>query len=267
MSHLRMGRQNTIKALLKRDGNRCSNCGRELKPWDYDSISIDYIVPVSMGGDDKLDNLQLCCMMCNTKIGNHKIVQMQFAFETLMLELLARSTRYKAVVKNYRVSENLIADLKFETKEKIYLGEIKVSALYTWDRIMAIVAHFQKCREVFAYDFQAVLIIFSKLSESYRAKLTEHQVEIWDREYITRHFSGELREMNSPLARVLKGEPEADIRTEINSWDQLVKRLRCCEPGKDNWKLYQDLVGEILTKLFAEDLEPPIREVSIRPIT
>lgn len=49
--------------ILKRDHGRCRYCGSE------DSLTIDHVVPIAMGGSNRLRNLVACCSPCNTKKG------------------------------------------------------------------------------------------------------------------------------------------------------------------------------------------------------
>jgi hypothetical protein len=49
--------------VLKRDNYTCQSCGAT--PRDGVKLEIDHIKPVSMGGSDDLDNLQVLCRECN----------------------------------------------------------------------------------------------------------------------------------------------------------------------------------------------------------
>ncbi len=56
----------TMKALLARDGEECSLCGRQVitgLPW------IDHIVPLSKGGSHTWDNVQVAHHICNARKG------------------------------------------------------------------------------------------------------------------------------------------------------------------------------------------------------
>lgn len=50
--------------IFKRDGNKCLSCGT------YNNLSIDHIIPKSLGGKNNHDNLQTLCIKCNRKKGN-----------------------------------------------------------------------------------------------------------------------------------------------------------------------------------------------------
>lgn len=55
---------------------RCTNCDKEVRfypeiPNDHpDQATIDHIVPVSLGGTNRLENLQTLCRSCNIKKSN-----------------------------------------------------------------------------------------------------------------------------------------------------------------------------------------------------
>ncbi len=51
-------------ALIERDGYQCRKCSGQ------EDLSIDHIVPLSKGGSDDLDNLQILCKSCNSSKGD-----------------------------------------------------------------------------------------------------------------------------------------------------------------------------------------------------
>lgn len=50
------------QTVINRDGC-CQLCGTE------DNLSVDHIVPRSLGGTDNLDNLEVLCSSCNSRKG------------------------------------------------------------------------------------------------------------------------------------------------------------------------------------------------------
>lgn len=50
------------QTVINRDGC-CQRCGTE------DNLSVDHIVPRSLGGTDNLDNLEVLCSSCNSSKG------------------------------------------------------------------------------------------------------------------------------------------------------------------------------------------------------
>ena len=52
------------QVVYRRDGNQCLKCGTK------DNLSIDHIVPKSLGGINNPINYQTLCKPCNTNKGN-----------------------------------------------------------------------------------------------------------------------------------------------------------------------------------------------------
>ena len=50
-------------AVLERDGHVCLHCGTT------ENLSMDHVIPWSLGGPDTEDNLQTLCRSCNSKKG------------------------------------------------------------------------------------------------------------------------------------------------------------------------------------------------------
>lgn len=50
-------------AVYERDGHKCVTCGTT------SSLSLDHIIPFSLGGPDTFDNLQAMCRSCNSRKG------------------------------------------------------------------------------------------------------------------------------------------------------------------------------------------------------
>lgn len=63
-----------IRWLIERDGGFCRLCGLPIDIRKHgnrpDAVSIDHILPVSRGGTNTLDNLQLAHLACNHARGN-----------------------------------------------------------------------------------------------------------------------------------------------------------------------------------------------------
>jgi len=55
------------KLIEVRDRGRCQYCGKKLSGKDK---TIDHIIPKSRGGQNKWENVVLCCKKCNKKKGN-----------------------------------------------------------------------------------------------------------------------------------------------------------------------------------------------------
>jgi Restriction endonuclease len=62
-SHGRIKFPRETRELIYRSADgRCALCGRKLQ---IDDMTLDHITPLSMGGNDTLDNIQCACKACN----------------------------------------------------------------------------------------------------------------------------------------------------------------------------------------------------------
>jgi 5-methylcytosine-specific restriction endonuclease McrA len=52
------------EALLAATGHRCLRCGAR------EDLSVDHVYPLSLGGPNVLDNLQVLCVSCNSLKGS-----------------------------------------------------------------------------------------------------------------------------------------------------------------------------------------------------
>lgn len=55
-----------VRQLIRRDGEECCYCGVSLTPG---TRTIDHVIPRSLGGSNKIDNLVLACSPCNEEKG------------------------------------------------------------------------------------------------------------------------------------------------------------------------------------------------------
>ncbi|WP_170222754.1 HNH endonuclease [Rarobacter faecitabidus] len=55
--------------VFSRDGHRCQICGERVNeptPFDPQSATVDHIIPLSMGGEHSMRNVQTACLRCNS---------------------------------------------------------------------------------------------------------------------------------------------------------------------------------------------------------
>ena len=55
--------ESTRAKVFRRDHSRCRYCGSR------DDLTIDHVVPIALGGSNRLRNLVACCSACNTRKG------------------------------------------------------------------------------------------------------------------------------------------------------------------------------------------------------
>lgn len=63
----------TRKNILKRDGYRCQYCGTKIGP-----MTVDHVIPRTMGGKDTWENLVCACVKCNTRKGDRSLREARF---------------------------------------------------------------------------------------------------------------------------------------------------------------------------------------------
>ncbi len=59
-------RRAVLRCLFKRDGAACIYCGAELTE---ETATVEHVVPLGMGGPDRLINMALACRECNHGLG------------------------------------------------------------------------------------------------------------------------------------------------------------------------------------------------------
>lgn len=63
----------TRRNILKRDEYRCQYCGTKVGP-----MTVDHIIPKTMGGKDVWENLVCACVNCNSRKGNRSLREAGF---------------------------------------------------------------------------------------------------------------------------------------------------------------------------------------------
>lgn len=63
-------RQEKRLALYLRDGLACAYCGNTLE--NGAQLTLDHVVPFSLGGSHHQSNVVTCCDLCNKSMGNRK---------------------------------------------------------------------------------------------------------------------------------------------------------------------------------------------------
>ena len=61
-----ISRKNIRNIVFKKHGRKCLCCGAKT------GLSIDHVIPISIGGKDELSNLQPLCKSCNSSKGTKK---------------------------------------------------------------------------------------------------------------------------------------------------------------------------------------------------
>lgn len=78
----------TKTKLWNKQNKKCNNCGNELNlEEDYYGSYIDHIIPLGIGGEDKIENMQLLCFQCNSNKNSKDISEMHKSRKVIKNEL------------------------------------------------------------------------------------------------------------------------------------------------------------------------------------
>lgn len=246
------------KKLIERDGSRCAYCGRVL---DFDSCTIEHIIPVSYGGESTEENCIILCRECNAKAAGIKGYQ----FERYIKELIENHPLYHNVcvnvpLKGAKAHVDIICEKKANNEYEKYIIEVKSISSFTRARIFDVINYLTICKEENA-DAKAVLAFPGEISEEYHELLREHDIIVWDKNYLHREFSSQIENAEpSYISSIIKYHPP--VSKQKDKHEALIEKIKKCPAGKDNWGEYQTLVGEILEFLFCPPLSLPLSQNS-----
>lgn len=247
---------NDIKRnLLELQNGKCANCGKIVD--NPVNATIEHILPVAAGGSRGIENLVLTCRECNYFLSNNI---KGYEFEQYVYEIIKNSKKFARVLRDYKIGNHYIADILVQQlendKQVETIIEIKFNTSLTVDRINQIIDRFNKAREL-KKNSSFVLLIPGKLSDDSTKLLKEQNIDIWDSDYLYKEFSQQIEALEHPFFQKLISPPETK-KVEY----EFIERLRNCIPGKDQWIVYQKLIGEILEYLLCPPLRSPLQENS-----
>ena len=246
------------KKLIERDGSRCAYCGREL---DFDSCTIEHVVPLACGGTSTMDNCIISCRECNIKAAGIKGYQ----FEQYVRELIEKHPSYKNVRANVplmgaKSNIDIVCEKKTDIGYEKYIIEVKSVPSFTRGRIVDVINHLNECREQVA-DAKPVLAFPGEISEQYHELLRDKGVLVWDKYYLYQEFYAQIEQAEpSYISSVIKYR-SSSVKEKDNH-QVLIDKLKKCPAGKTNWGEYQTLVGEVLEFLFCPPLSHPLPQKS-----
>jgi hypothetical protein len=108
---------------------------------------------------------------------------------------------------------------------------------------------------------QMVLAVPGTVPARDMAVLTGGGVEVWDLPYLLENFSRQAKDAPIGYYRALL-LAQRTLRSRVTRERQLIDDMRACRAGREDWRLYQSIVGEILECLFTPALNKPIFELS-----
>ncbi|MDE6617661.1 MAG: HNH endonuclease [Clostridiales bacterium] len=253
-----MNRSEIISMLIERDGAKCANCGCALLD---EQISVDYVIPQVIGGGSDLDNKRLLCSRCNAMLAKPF---KEYDVECYLVDILKTSDNFRNIITTIRHSDmpvDIIAERKEGKNWQKIAIEVKTATTLTLDRIHTIIAQMNMFKTLHQNNkYKLILAIFARLSEAALNLLQQSGIEVWDVNYMAENFAVAIsRSQNKLLQPYFKNY----FSNRCKSLGQeYIEKLKNCAPGIDNWKEYQNIVGEILSYLFCPPLSSPMPEKS-----
>lgn len=98
-----------------------------------------------------------------------------------------------------------------------------------------------------------VLALPGQLADADAERVRNSGIELWDLAALGAIFQAQLKLLPDPVAQVLA----SFVETPVTGF---IKELKQCSPGKNDWSIYQGLVGRILEYCFCPPLNPPLGE-------
>lgn len=118
------------EAVRQRANFLCEYCHASEK-WQYVAFTIEHVVPISLGGNDRFENLALCCFACNRRKSNqiegldlqtNKIVQLfnprihkwheQFIWSNDRLSIIGLTPIGRATVNSLELNRDRVVDIR-----------------------------------------------------------------------------------------------------------------------------------------------------------
>jgi len=256
-----MNHKKAKEELAKQGDFVCAIYGKPML--DLTEASIDHIIPISMGGSDNIENLQLTCRHCNTKKSSRLFSENQLL--NYLKELLSINKEYDDIQTEtaYRIgsSYKMVVDLIFRRKQdnsyiaaKVYGG-----STFTLTRLDLIIDRFRIYKLLDNKINCFVLMFPGLLPTEYRNSLMEKGIEVWDKAFISNEFRKQIDKVNDPMFNyIFEYKEDEFIDYKV---DYFVNKLYTCDSGREQWVVYQKLVGDMLDFLFCPPLEHPISEL------
>jgi len=246
-----------LEKLIELKGNRCSSCGKVLLDDEHQVSRIQYANPFALSETNDLNNLQLLCPTCHCRIDRMRPIQ-AYEFEKFICEIISKNKNFRNTESLHRSKDflgDIITERQVGTEWEKLIIEVKYFAALS-SHIYASLEHLARKNK----GEKTVLVCPSKLTKKAYSILEQHNIEVWDREYLETYFVNEIKQISHPVfTQQLLNIP---ITTREES---LISELKNCKHGKADWFKYQKLIGEILTYLFCPPLSAALSEKTDEP--
>jgi hypothetical protein len=240
-------------------GNHCALCNADgaIVP-----LEIAALRSFSEGGRLSEDNLTLLCPNCHENFDRQP---REVEFIQFLAWLLRKNPRFSdelteaKIGRDVRFRADLLATRTIDGTTEKLLIECKRSP-ETVGRLGDAIAQMLRYREAYGPS-TLILAIPATLQSAESVQIAAAGIELWDLDYLASTFRDEI--LSAPVS-YYKLLLQARIGRGLNkSVEQLLlEKLKAVDPGRNEWSVYQSLIGEILEHLFCPTLVKPISELS-----
>ena len=244
--------------ILKEFGRICPVCGRE----DVD-LHLCLIVPLSMGGTTDESNIVVMCATCHELFDRSEPREIEFI--DYLLELIEEHPNYLHTDSEVRIGTDLPYRIDIQTDEEIddevysLVIECKRSPFISRRQVTEAIAQLKRYSAVINAD-NYILAFPGRLRPELSDLLSREDIEVWDADFISKKFRKQIEaSWHSYFTPLFLSIRPLDQKSPEK---RLLKKLRACRPGKDDWVDYQRVIGQIFARLFCPPLEAPHPESS-----
>jgi len=248
------------KEVLKKYNYACAFCGTKNEDVP---LELAHVIPLHRGGESSEENLISLCPNC------HRAMDMQpreIEFVNFLSDLLKRHPNFKDVAQEEmlgraaRFRADILTRRNIGNRQETLVIECKTPKVLFWARINDVIAQLDNYRKLCG-DCKMVLAVPGTLRPREITALENQSVELWDLDYLAKTFSAQIKDAPISYYKAVFLTRLGRIVTTTRE-QTLINSLKACRPGKQDWYVYQSLIGDILECLFTPPLSKPIPELS-----
>lgn len=225
---------------------------------------LEHIVPRASSGAATQDNLLLLCAKCHAALSRtpREIEFVRFLADALISHPHYTDVRWESVLQagNQRFRVDIIAERKTDGREETLVIECKTPQALATTPISHAITQLQTYRTLIGKG-RMVLAVPASISASDLSALRSSRIETWDLAYLVDNFSRQAKRAPAGYYKALLLAQRAR-RTQADRARGLIDDMRACRAGRDDWRLYQSIVGEVIEWLFTPPLNKSIVELS-----
>jgi len=244
------------KSIVDKHNNACAMCSISGEKIPLELASI---MPLHQGGTMTEDNFLLLCPNCHRymDMGPKEVEFVNFLYQVLKASNSNHNIQLEAIIGESRRAR---ADILIENDQKeTILIECKSNKAITRNHSSKIIEQILEYEKLIG-KCKKVLAIPGRLPSEIRQNVESHDIEVWDADYIVKHYKTAIQKADSSYFKMLLTAISGE--KEVTRERELLDKLKACQPGRGDCYVYQSLVGEIIEELFCPPLDKPIQENS-----